>query len=200
MGLIQNDTYKPYKTKGKKPIARTKIDRYQNAMLKKVMSITKPELKTYRNQVTGSVSDAGYLLDLTNVITQGTASSNRIGDKIKVMAIEVRGYLKRADTTNVVRLMLCRNKAESLTPTDFPNAIGFADPTKIYAYKDNLRSLDVYHEFSNILYKQRYTNGIRVEFQTSQIHNQLLFYVVTDSDAAPHPSIEFAYVIDFIDV
>ena len=89
---------------------------------------TSSEKKTYCQQLLtalpgiGSVSTAGYLTDLTNLITQGLDEPNRIGNEIMLQSITIKSrWLPEAPAVNFnqVRIMIVRSDYD-LTSADMP--------------------------------------------------------------------------------
>lgn len=198
-----------YKGK-KKPIATKKIDQWQNAKLKKLWAMSKPELKEYRAGATGlSITTAGYLQEFTKLITKGTAASNRIGDKIKIKSINIRGVVQAGDNNNLVRLMLVRQSAGNVPLlAQFPGVIEFPNTDFIYAYKDRVISVTPHQvDGSNIAYPQKIFNftitfpsGYLISYdQSDNPLKQLDFYAVSDSVAVPNPTLDYEFIINFYD-
>ncbi len=71
--------------------------------VKKIMALLNTELKhVYYNAVNTQVTQAGSVLDLTSLISQGVGGSQRIGDSLKVKAVKIRlAYLWNSSMSSI---------------------------------------------------------------------------------------------------
>lgn len=78
--------------------------------LKKMMkSVAYSTQETKHHRVTideGAIPDAGSALELNSVDSQGVASGQFVGQEIRQMGLRLRGSLKQADSSNIVRWLV----------------------------------------------------------------------------------------------
>lgn len=91
----------------------------------------------------GTLLQSGGANGLFNGITQGAASSQRIGDKIKVVgvrhrqAMDIDPAIVTARRENITyRVILATNKQDQLTTGDFPTFLATTDPEKMTVLMD----------------------------------------------------------------
>lgn len=90
--------------------AKRRIDRVQNARISRLVRMTRPEYK-FRDQYQVSSVPTAFTNLLPRPLTyipQGNTNSTRIGNKVKVHSIRVRGTILVDDVHNVCRMMLVR--------------------------------------------------------------------------------------------
>ena len=90
--------------------AKRKIDRIQNLRLRRLARLTRPEFKFLdQYQVTTVPASFTNLLPRPlTYISQGNTNSTRIGNKVKIHSVRIRGTVLVDDSTNIVRMMLVR--------------------------------------------------------------------------------------------
>lgn len=95
----------------RRPRAKKAIDRYQNAKIKKLFKLTKPELKFTDRYAQMSITDiwsSPFAVSLTN-IRQGDGVSQRVGNTVKVKSIQLKCFLtSEVNDSNLVRLLVYR--------------------------------------------------------------------------------------------
>jgi len=64
------------------------------------------ESKHHRVTDSSSVSTNGYLLELNTIDSQGVSSGQFLGQEVKQVGVRIRGMVKQADASNVVRMMI----------------------------------------------------------------------------------------------
>lgn len=202
-----NKNAEPMKLKTPKGKKST-YDKKQNRMIQKIWSLTRPEIKTYRSALDPLASEinvGGIIFDFPSKITLGTASSQRIGDQIKIQSIQLRYVLKAGDPNNLVRLTMLRQTGTTLVSADYPGVNDYIQLDKIFVYKDKLIALETSYNGSLTAPKRigtmnlYFKNGITIDYAKS-IHTDLQLHIVSDSSAAPHPVIDFVYLITYTDV
>lgn len=152
----------------------------------------------------------GVTTDLTN-IPQGQTDGTRIGDKIRLRGIRLQFILNIADTTQNVRIMIVQYKgntqiaATSISQVLVPTTLG-----TVNAPIAN-RVWDMTNQFS-ILYDKLYTltnvstpiihvrKKVGIKYAKREINfyqalttgsNKIYLMMVSDSGAAPHPTIQY---------
>lgn len=194
--------------KKKKPNQRTsKMDKWQNAKISKLISLSTPELKRIRGNIAvTSITSSGLIVDFANLISQGTGAGQRIGNKLKIMSINIRGWMNAGDDDNTVRLMFLRNISGSLGLADMPNTIEFPNTNNYVVYKDKLYTLNTQWNGTNAVYPKRvfsmnivFPKGKKIDYGGTVIDKQMIFYMVSASGALPHPQIQYEYAVNFID-
>ena len=123
--------------------AYKKIDKVQNYKIRMLQRLTRPEYK-FRDQYQVTTIPTAFTNCLPRPLTyipQGQTNSTRIGNKVKVHSIRIRGTVLVDDTTNIMRLMLVR--------------FGRTDPTSIAV--NNV--LEVSGSFPQALYSNYKRNG-----------------------------------------
>lgn len=74
-------------------------------------------------QATITCSSAGVISSQLSTITQGTTDSSRIGDRVTIKSIKVKGNLIAADATQVVRVILFQWLQDTASCTPIPSDI-----------------------------------------------------------------------------
>jgi hypothetical protein len=177
-------------------------------------TITLPKLYTSVNH-NGSVTSAIIGPVATQVPPQGVGPYNRVSDSIRVRHIDHRIVLYGGDSQNVVRLIAIQMKAPlSISAND----LLFAGPTSA---RDILSFLNPYSEKQyHLLFDKSYalnisgSNGTiylnfkmipkiktwNFRFGTNIIESgQIYYFLVSDSDVAPSPVVEWNSMIEFDD-
>lgn len=101
--------YKPRKKR--KPMrARRKIDRQQNRRLSWLSKQVKPEYK-YIDQYQATTVPTNWVNLLPRPLTyipQGDTNSTRIGNKVKLHSVRLRGSILVDDTTQIIRMLVVK--------------------------------------------------------------------------------------------
>lgn len=87
--------------------------RKRNALSKRVRKAVKQiaystqETKHHRvNTVATALPDSSFWVELNSVDSQGDASGEFIGQEIRQIGIRLKGYMKQADNSNLVRMLI----------------------------------------------------------------------------------------------
>ena len=90
--------------------AKRRIDKVQNARIRRLALLTRPEYKFIdQYQVTTVPANFTNLLPRPlTYMSQGSTNSTRIGNKVKIHSVRIRGSVVVDDSTNIVRMMLVR--------------------------------------------------------------------------------------------
>lgn len=193
---IYNAKSRTVKTpKGKK----SKYDVKQNRMIQRIWSMTKPELKTYRSEVSGASADVnGYLYSFPALIVQGTTNATRIGSKIKIQSISIKYNVNGLNTTiGFARLMLVRNVNATLTIPDLPDFNNYTDLYKVFVYRDKLVPINTTSYKKVGAMTVSFPSGIQVDYDTDA--NDIMFYVVSDLAAIAGLTFDFNFIINYTD-
>lgn len=169
------------------------------------------ETKYFELGVTATGVDyAGTLTNLT-VVPQGTTDSTRIGDKLVIRGLNIKYEVIAADSTQMVRVMLFQWHpntqllspimsdilvSTTLSTTNAPLANNVWDYQNQYTVLyDRVHRLDSLEKASDIVRKNinlRYAKKTIVFYAaTTAASEHIYMLVVSDSSAAPHPTIQY---------
>lgn len=200
---IQNR--KAPKSKTKKPVATKKVDIWQNKQLKKIISMSTPEIKQYRGIVTTdqNVQNTGYIIDLINPIIKGTDANERVGDSIKVLGFTFKVLMKNPGTYKY-RNIVGANKNDSLTISSFPAVLGHMDPDQFTMYRDITYANDTTKVGPVISYSKSFGTKGKVctwDIGGNPLH-QIWFYLVSDEDPGVSTTTKFTiqWTVNYTDV
>lgn len=153
-------------------------------------------------------------------LSQGSGDTQRIGDSINVTSLHVKGYTTRADTTNIVRLIVFLWKPLSsdiapLAGSVIDSSTWSADPTQAYYNVDRRRKprqykvlydktwyLDSDHTIIPFSFNYMPKTPIKINFasgSSTASDNQIYFQMMSDSAAASHPILLFSSRIYYTD-
>lgn len=160
-----------------------------------------------------SVSSTPNVVSLSDV-AQGDADTNRDGDQLSLTSIEFRGYIATGDTTNVLRFIIFQwYPNDSFYPPTASDilltaASGFISP---YSHDGRFqfkilydRSFSMSTNWQPYLTFHKYvTKGFRRKIQynaggTTGV-NKIYLLLVSDSSAAPHPTISYYSKLNYRD-
>ncbi len=139
-----------------------------------------------------SYGSSGIVLDITSTIAQGTTSSTRIGNKIRVREVQLRGLLEAGDDTNVVRTLLLKTKqlpGYMASSADLIQAIfgGVGSSTSQYAGAVDTRLFKVLYDSVDFLHFGPNGNSTSSQlawkskvFNTTIKVNELITYDLTN--------------------
>lgn len=135
-------------------------------------------------------------------ISQGVSANQRVGNVIFIKSIHVELFLNVADATNFVKtyLLLCQNGQAGSAA--FSNWSDPPDSDQYIILKDKLTSLNTaLNDTSCVKFQHRFPGkGLMVRYDTqsttSEIFNRITLTMISDSSAAPHPTVS-GYVRTF---
>lgn len=174
------------------------------------------EIETKRYRVAGATTvGAGVplLLNLNDALflPQGTASNQRIGNKIKEQFLESVIRLTAADTTQAVRVMMFYSSylilsTSALAAMPTWNQPWNQDVLPVYFIYDKILNLSSTYgtigQPENKIIKIRRKLRQTVSYGGSTgdtVKGFLYFWVMSDSAAAAHPAIDYQFLISFQD-
>lgn len=192
------------------------------ATVQKVRKIVKSivahntELKYFDTAAANSVDYAGSFYDLT-ALAQGDTDVTRDGDKLTLRKLKAKLSISLGDTTNLFRIVYFRWKQNNISVT--PTQSYFSNP-----YTNNInctyapQNWDTHDNFQ-ILYDRTFTLNtythpqrlITVNLKLSKLpkvaydagstsgNNHIYLYLVSDSAAAVHPTVNMINRISFVD-
>lgn len=185
--------------------AKRRIDRIQNMRIRRLARLTRPEFK-FRDQYQVTTIPAAFTNCLPRPLTyipQGQTNSTRIGNKVKVHSIRIRGTVVVDDSTNIMRLMLVRFGRTDPTSIAVNNVLEESSsfPQALYSnYKRNGdQKYQVLYDKQILLTGGQITPGVtttslkKFDFTIKpKGRNQNTFYTL-DSDTLPSEG--FCYLI-----
>lgn len=148
----------------------------------------------------------GYVVSLTNGITQGASELQYIGDRINPMGISIRAQFTRADSTQLFRFIIIQNRGGGipLITTLLANAGNLTTPLSAYDrdYNDTYRILyDTTISMDSIrctttqrVFKipGRKLRLLRFNNNSGQIESGGIYIcVVSDSGSVSHPVFDY---------
>lgn len=194
--------------------AKTKIDKQQNQVIKKIWSTLKPEVKVYRNTFSTTLTNAKYILNFADLLQQGITQAQRIGDKVKITSIFIRLMFDTNDLcSDYVRVMLVRPQEgkSALVTADMPNVFQPPDVDIYHTYQDDILTAS-YNEIGagSSLYLSEpmawertltFTNGINATWNTggTLIKTGPALFLVSRSSTSSW-SVNGSYTISFTDI
>lgn len=161
--------------------------------------------QTYDLTTFGGISTGGSLINI-NVLSQGTAVTQRVGNRVKFTSIRFKGTFGFADADNVTRMMVLWARAP-LDVADMPTVHNPINPAE-QNYKclfdrtvvtdsnaaSGIRYLSVGTIFRKINGNSTYDNNT-----TTPSAGFLYVYFVSDSGATPNPTFTGQAIISYQD-
>lgn len=192
---------------------------------KKIKAIVREELKEdvevkylLTNHQSLSIDTTGELYSLTNV-SQGTGDSNRIGDEIKISALELRINALYGDTTNYLRIIVFQWLANDDISAPIVGDVLYDASSSIpyvlsYYNNDTLGSdysvlYDKVHSLNNT-YKTNFSQNIFIPMKyakkkvqyvagTTNGSHKLYILLCSDSGAIPHVTVNMVARLTYVD-
>lgn len=161
-----------------------------------------------------SFSTSGVLVNLVEA-SQGSAATERVGNIIKMLNVQVNCYLDvaglSADEYNYMRVILAYSTRADLVASDFPTSMtGRVDKhksimtlyDKIHYRSNNDKEkgpqahIRIYRKLNGSRgYKQIYTGS----GSSTASKGQLYLFALSDSSVTPHPDIYYRSFVTFTD-
>jgi len=177
--------------------AKRKVDRIQNMRLRRLARLTRPEFKfiDQYQETTVPASFTNLLPRPLTYISQGQTNSTRIGNKVKIHSVRIRGTVVVDDSTNIVRIMLVRFGRTEISSIAVNNVLEESSsfPQALYSnYKRNGdQKYQVLYDKQMLLTGGQITPGVtttslkKFDFTVKpKGKNQNTFYTL-DSDTSP---------------
>lgn len=172
--------------------------RPRKSMVKTIKAIVNKNIENkyqiYDLTTLGGVGTSGVLLN-TNVLAQGTAVTNRIGNRVKWTSVRFNGYWTYNDSTNIVRMMVLWSRAP-LVLSNMPAVGQPVNPATqnfkvLYDYSTNLESIASSGILNRVIprtvYRKINGNSTYDDNTSIPVAGYLYFYFVTDSAVTAHP-------------
>jgi len=187
----------------KRGVPRGKTLNHKVSALQRKVALISPEVKNKDITVTGaSIVDGGKLAySMFDAIAAGTGVDQRVGENIKVVAIEIRGNVWGSQAAAGVDCYIVRPKDSTRIPAyaDFQPTIG--------GFYDRSYGHTLYHELAqrtnnqyNFLnYKRNFHNGINAEYLATTCSKGDLYFVLKNDSGATTTGIEFAIRVWYYD-
>lgn len=80
------------------------------------------ETKYFDFDTTASISYSGAIYQLTGM-TQGSTDLERVGDKVSIKSLQIRGAVEIGDTTNIMRVIVFQFLSDSATTPAFADVL-----------------------------------------------------------------------------
>lgn len=172
------------------------------------------DLKLLEHNIAAAYDSSGTGIELTYLITQGTADGQRKGADINIKSFILDFYVTGIDVYNTMRVSIVRWRKQGLaSPTMLPNTngipytAGFWDTDRWEVLLDKQFVLNIGPGSSGInplvyhkRYKVRVNKNVHYEQTTLTANQQYILYIQTDSVTPLHPVIDLGYLgITFVD-
>lgn len=150
---------------------------------------------------------SGYVYPLSNQIITGTSGSTRVGNKVYLMHLHLKGYIIPADNPyNMVRCIVARGRGQTLTAGDFPSVVGSTDPWTMTVLADKLYALT----YSGATVGQSVPQIMSIDLTLNHPltwsgssgaceNDDIYVYFVSDSLAGPNPTIYSSIKVSYKD-
>lgn len=169
-------------------------------MIKRKLKVLEPEMKymVHGVQIAQLNNASLQQLNLTDLITQGTSKSQRVGDQIRIWKIVVSG--NPTGNTNLGDAMVYR--LQSATPaaiTNFTNTVGaLLDPSigksvwKLANQGNGASSCNIYHV-------KRFPSGLLVQYDAAVTKRNPLYYLNINNSGANITNISYSIAVWYTD-
>uniref|UniRef100_UPI0040476B1C hypothetical protein n=1 Tax=Yoonia sp. TaxID=2212373 RepID=UPI0040476B1C len=183
---------------------------------KQVVKITKQvfnrQVETHHldTSLITSYDTTGGMALITDAITQGVSDTQRVGDKLQLMRIAIRGLMAVGDATNIIRLIVFQWKSTSFTPPTLLDVLQTASVTshRSFDIKSNIAVISDNTYYLNdaerrvLLINKSYKPKIKtIKFEGAGINATNHIYVLglSDSGGVPNPVVNLNFRITFKD-
>jgi len=132
---------------------------------------------------------------LTGGISAGTAVTNRVGNSVLIKMIQVELFAQVADASNFIKTYLIVSPNGQANTPSFSNWSDPPDSDQYIILEDRLTSLQAaLNDTSCVKFKHEFPGqGLLVKWDTTvgntEIINRIALCCVSDSTAAPHPTV-----------
>lgn len=188
------------------------LDKKIRAVAKSVIA-KQSELK-YFDTLVGVSADYSGSLGCLSLVPQGDTDITRDGDQLYATSMQIKGYISCADTTNQFRVIIFKYKPEA-TPTDddilatatkgsvnYVNAPYHHDGRNQFVILSDRRynlALSTNKAQVNISHNLKLNTKIKYSAGGTTGYNQIWYFVISDSAAATHPSVNMTSRLRFRD-
>lgn len=181
------------------------------AGVKRIMSLLNVEQKRRVDGVGGTtISNAGYVNDLTTSIGQGVTATTRVGDSLKAKGCRVKGFFVVGSAVTTVTIVLGHSKdgvpaiGDVFSFTGAQGGMNYPFITQEPAdkwSKHRMLVLDTVRypvqEFE--LYVPFQHDVTYVSGATTVLTGSIWFACISDLAAAAAPVLQYTYSLDFVD-
>jgi len=193
-------------TYGLRPYKKAKVTSKELMAMKRKLRHINPELKSITAKVSYTSVAAGGLTQyaLTDAITQGTSSSQRVGESIRLMKIIFTGNLIGSQAADWIVYKCKENNAAGLG--DFTSSVGSQLNPSVGTTL--ARSIygggDLNGNYQNNMYKviNFGSNGLKIDWIDGTVgaRRNPIFYAHINWDTLPSDNINYTYTAYFYDV
>jgi len=169
------------------------------------------ETKYVDSNYNSGFDSSGTIQILSNIITQGDTDSDRIGDKLLMRNLSIRGYASYGDTVNVMRVILFQWKLSnaSVTPT-ITDILQTAHRFSHYNHDKKAQYSILYDQTFNLDDSNRrqilIKKSIRPKIKKLQLEgagvngiNHIFLLGISDSGGVPNPAVQLDFRLTFKD-
>lgn len=172
------------------------------------------EKKWFTAHTANNIDFSGQIDNLTQ-IPQGDTDLTRDGDQVRLTSFQLRANIRVGDNTNTIRLIVFRwndnNAVVVPAPADLITAISTGEAPLGAYQQDNVRSrrfnvlfdrlysVDANNPQVVLKIKKRMSSTINFNGGGTGGRGHIYFMYISDSGAATHPTINYAYKFVFID-
>lgn len=200
------------------PVKGLSIDSKIKREVQKQIAVNAEKKFTDRSLNLSGVDTVGQVVNLVGNISQGNLSvSNRIGDKIKVTSVQVRGNFAVADTTNQVRLIIYQwfNDGNVIVPSDILDATQVAAGRGVHApfnYQNSGQYQVLYDRIFSVSsqgpaavpfdFKIKKIPRNKVKYSgasTTPVDNSIVLLQISDSGISSHPTVSWVSRVYYTD-
>lgn len=171
-----------------------KLSQRQFRQVTKIVNRGK-QLKYYYTITNLSATNTRQILDLDSMVA---GNDNDQRETSVIQAVSLKGHIsvRGADSSNVIRILICRSKKGVLTSADMPLLYGVPDEDLMQVYWDRLILLTTDGPYAinnmavNIKFKNKKVPGLNIRYDgnaVTPIENGLYIFFISDSIAAADP-------------
>jgi hypothetical protein len=166
-------------------------------------------LKWFDGSLSGNLTTASTFAVWTN-LSPGTGNLQRIGNKIHILGLSIRGSFVLGDTTNVIRMLFFKwnmnnnsdtpSASEVLSETTDPMSnIVPLKPSRFKILHDSFYQLDTSHVVRTFHEEVKLDYDITYDPTTNNGIGQVYSLLISDSAAVPHPTYDLNVQVRYID-
>lgn len=162
------------------------------------------ELKHYDlTLASGGVTTSGYTTDITSNIAAGSGVTQRVGNQVLLKRIRIEIFAIAGDATNFCKFFLLACPNGQVGGPSFTTWTDYPDDDQFIMLKQRCASVSTSEPKSFVITHTFPGKGLQVRWDTttgaSTICNKILFTMVSDSSAAPHPTVSGLIRVEYID-
>ncbi len=166
---------------------------------------TKQHSQGWTTPVTVGTPGIGGFHQVLTGVAQGDTQNLRDGNQITVTGIHSRWVITNADSTNLVRVVFYMPK--NVDDQVLDSIVGIIDQDKYNVLYDKLIPVNSSHQQVLINFNRKFNKGsrkgIRCVFNgasnTQYTDNVIKLYIISDSAASSHPTVQGSHITYFKD-